>query len=284
MTNNLIVPGTQSGLQTMIDLFNAIVGGPPAFGGFAAGTLALRRIYIPGYITPVYTEGAQVGVNKGMVNSVRGMQVFVQPYPNMLAGDLIEVFYGTSNIAAVKVSVREEQLGQNIETYIPAKKVLEGVHDLYYVITRAGSTNKESSLVLKVLARLKYPGGNDPEPDRPGHYKLLPPFLTSPPIGGVVGEEDFKDFLDGELYGVEVTVPAYPNMREYDTIRLSWAARSSSTSCNLTRWATTSSSRWMPSSSTRPATAKSWCLCTGSGTKCSIPQATGHCAVTSRYR
>lgn len=137
MTNNLIVPGTQSGLQTMIDLFNAIVGGPPAFGGFAAGTLALRRIYIPGYITPVYTEGAQVGVNKGMVNSVRGMQVFVQPYPNMLAGDLIEVFYGTSNIAAVKVSVREEQLGQNIETYIPAKKVLEGVHDLYYVITRA---------------------------------------------------------------------------------------------------------------------------------------------------
>ncbi|WP_146095013.1 hypothetical protein [Pseudomonas sp. BRM28] len=222
MTNNLIVPGTQSGLQTMIDLFNAIVGGPPAFGGFAAGTLALRRIYIPGYITPVYTEGAQVGVNKGMVNSVRGMQVFVQPYPNMLAGDLIEVFYGTSNIAAVKVSVREEQLGQNIETYIPAKKVLEGVHDLYYVITRAGSTNKESSLVLKVLARLKYPGGNDPEPDRAGHYKLLPPFLTSPPIGGVVGEEDIKDFLDGELYGVEVTVPAYPNMREYDTIRLSW--------------------------------------------------------------
>lgn len=222
MTNNLIVPGTQSGLQTMIDLFNAIVGGPPAFGGFAAGILALRRIYIPGYITPVYTEGAQVGVNKGMVNSVRGMQVFVQPYPNMLAGDLIEVFYGTSNIAAVKVSVREEQLGQNIETYIPAKKVLEGVHDLYYVITRVGSTNKESSLVLKVLARLKYPGGNDPEPDRAGHYKLLPPFLTSPPIGGVVGEEDIKDFIDGELYGVEVTVPAYPNMREYDTIRLSW--------------------------------------------------------------
>lgn len=222
MTNNLTAPRTPSGLQTDIDLFNAIVGETPAFGGFAAGTQALRRIYIPGYITPVYTEGAQVGVNKGVVNSVRGMQAYVQPYQNMLAGDLIEVFYGTSKIAAVRVNVSEGDVGKNIKTTIPAKNVLEGVHDLYYVVTRAGSTNKESSLVLKVLVRLKFPGGNDPQPDYPGHYNLLPPFLTSPPIGGVVGEEDIKDLLDGELYGVEVTVPKYTNMRQYDTIRLSW--------------------------------------------------------------
>ena len=211
-----------SGLQKMIDSFNARFGSSTAFGVFAADSLALRRIFIPGFISPVYTPGAQVGVNKGMVNAVRGLQVYVQPYANMLAGDLIEIFFGDNRLPAAKVNVLEEQVAENIEAFIPARKVVAGVRDLYYVVTRAGSTNKETSLVLKVLVRLLLPGGNDPEPDRPGHYNLLPPLLTNPPNDGVIGEEDLLDPVEGEPYGVDVTIPAYPNMRMYDTVHLSW--------------------------------------------------------------
>ncbi|MBV6286143.1 hypothetical protein [Pseudomonas aegrilactucae] len=215
-----------SNVQQLIDSFNAIFAEPaPRFSMFAAGTQALQRIYIPGYVTPIYTPGAQVGVNKDMVNSVRGLLCVVQPYDQMKAGDAIEVFFGDPRVAAVRFSVLADQVGNNIEFYIPAKKVLAGIRDLFFVVTRAGATNKETSLTLKVLVRLVAPGGNDPQPDRPGHYNLLPPQLVNPPADKIVHEEDFQEIVgeDGEpALGMNVIVPAYPNMRAYDTIQFSW--------------------------------------------------------------
>lgn len=187
------------------------------------GNNIIRRIYIPGAVNieDLSTPGAQAGVGKHLVNSVNGMLIVIQPYPEMSGGDAIEVFFGDTRLPAVTVRVEERQVDQNIEAFIPANKVLSGLRDLYCFVTRTGSSNREKSLVLKVLVRLVFPGGNDPEPDRPGHYNLLPPRLTVPLADGMIGENDLVD-ENGEDVGIRVTIPAYPNMRMYDTIEFSW--------------------------------------------------------------
>lgn len=215
-----------SSLQQMIDDFNAQLS-PPAtlrsFSATAASTNTIRRIYIPGavQIDDLSTPGAQAGVGKHLVNSVRGMLIVIQPYAQMSAGDSIDVFFGDTRLQALTVRVLEAHVGQNIEAFIPASKVVAGLRELYSVVTRVGSANKEKSLVLKVLVRLVFPGGNDPQPDRPGHYNLLPPTLTDPPADGIIGEEDLVD-ENGDDIGVRVTIRPYPNMRMYDTCEFSW--------------------------------------------------------------
>lgn len=228
MTNDVSTPEAEgaSSLQQLIDSFNAQFSPPAGLSSFATTAAAIntiQRIYIPGAVesADLSTPGAQAGVGKNLVNSVRGMLIFIQPYPQMSAGDSIEVFFGDTRLAALTVRVLAEHVGKNIEAFIPANKVVAGMRDLYSVVTRVGSANKEKSLVLKVLVRLVFPGGNDPQPDSPGHYHLLPATLTNPPADGLIGEEDLVD-ENGDDIGVSVTLPAYPNMRMYDTIQFSW--------------------------------------------------------------
>lgn len=219
-------------LKEMIEAFNqqlartstGILGANPADDG------TLERIYIPGGVMPLQTSGAQVGVNFNMTHaSTGGLLIIVQPYDNMREGDWIEVFWRGTEGAVASDSVKTGQPGQLFAMYVEAKEVpgfvrpaseptpeqITGVvSDLWFRVTRASNGNLAYSKRLSVLSRLVFPGGNDSEPDRPGHYNLLPP-VAAVPASGVIGEAEARA-------GVKVSIPAYRHMRAFDSIRLSW--------------------------------------------------------------
>ncbi|WP_252089048.1 hypothetical protein [Pseudomonas sp. MWU13-3659] len=219
-------------LKEMIEAFNQQLARTSTgiFGANPADDGTLERIYIPGGVMPLQTSGAQVGVNFSMAHaSTGGLLIIVQPYDNMREGDWIEVFWRGTERAVASDSVKPGQAGQLFAMYVVAAEVpgfvrpaseptpeqITGVvSDLWFRVTRAGSGNRENSKRLGVLSRLVFPGGNDSEPDRPGHYNLLPP-VAAVPASGVIGETEANA-------GVKVTIEAYPHMRAYDSIRLSW--------------------------------------------------------------
>lgn len=178
-------------------------------------SLALDALTIPALIYPVQTPGADGGLNANALHSHEsGLLVQVLQYTNMRAFDWVDVFWGDDAVSVASALVTEEHAGSNFPMFIAADKVPEGLHELFYVVTRAGSGNKERSLSLNVLVRRDLPGGIDPEPDLDGHQRLVPaePEL---PASGIIDEEAARN-------GIKVTITAYPNMREYDRITLSW--------------------------------------------------------------
>ncbi|MCO7521028.1 MULTISPECIES: hypothetical protein [unclassified Pseudomonas] len=232
--NNLVAvqPEGDYSLQDLLDAFNKLRF-PPSIN--AAGTL--QRIFIPRQVYPLRgTLGAHVGVNYHMVKAgVYGLEIIVQAYPEMNQGDRIEVFWRDPSqpVATGIVGPPPDagktpvsgQPGAHFFLDVAAEKVpgfvrpgadpspeqIEGVvSELWHRVTRAPSGNTEESLRLNVLSRMVEPGGVDPEPDRPGHFRLLPPQATVPPEG-VTGQQD-----------INVTIPAYLYMRAYDLIVLSW--------------------------------------------------------------
>lgn len=205
-------------LDEMIKAFNQQLATQEMsmFSVGGAGLAALERIYIPGQITSVKTPGVQVGVNYNMAHTnARGLLIIIQRYSNMRIGDWIEVFWGDDTLPVASDRLQtQEQVDQLFPMYVPSEKVKEGVFDLWCKVTRAGGGNEDKSTPLSVLSRLIFPGGTDPEPEKPGHQHLVPPKAKVPP-SGVIGEDEAKA-------GVEVEIEVYPNMREYDQIRLSW--------------------------------------------------------------
>jgi len=181
----------------------------------ASEILMLDPVEIPGIIRPVQTEGAYGGVNHHLINvNTSGLVISIPTYVNMQENDSIEVFWGDSGVPVATGLLPPTNIGRPFAMFVRANRVPEGVHDLHYSVTRAGSGNSEESTPLGILVRTLFPGGTDPEPDAPGHQNLLPPEPELPP-SGIIDEEAAKN-------GVKVTVPGYPNMRVFDTITLSW--------------------------------------------------------------
>lgn len=181
----------------------------------AGDSLAFDPLYIPALIQPLQTPGADGGLNYAALHSnASGLLVIIQQYSNMRVGDWIEVFWGDDEVSVASAAVLDGQVGVNFPLFIEAIKVLEGLHQVHYTVTHAGSGNEESSLPLSVLVRRDQPGGIDPEPDQPNHQNLAPP-EPELPSSGIIDEEAARN-------GIQVTIQPYPNMREYDRITLSW--------------------------------------------------------------
>lgn len=221
----------EGSLQDLLDAYNKRRFTPSIND---AGTL--DRLYIPRHIYPLKTEGADVGVNLFTVQAgIKGLEIIVQVYANMAMGDRIDVYWLNPNLPVASGVVgpppadgqvpQPGEPGAHFFLYVAADKVpgfvrlgttpspeqIQGVvSELWYTVTRAGSTNTESSKRLNVLSRMVQPGGVDPEPDRPGHYRLSPAQVAVP-AEGVTGQKD-----------IEVTAQPYLYMRAFDLIWLSW--------------------------------------------------------------
>ncbi|MFJ4376565.1 hypothetical protein ACIP1T_28610, partial [Pseudomonas japonica] len=177
--------------------------------------LNLDLLLIPGLIVPVQTEGADGGVNYGMlISNENGLLVQVQPYLNMEEGDWIDVFWGDPDSPVAGDRVLDENVGDKFGLYISADFIPDGISDVWAKVTRSGGGNGGESLPLAVLVRTVLPGGIDPEPDVPGHQALPAPEPELPP-SGIIDEEAAKN-------GIKVTIGNYPNMRVFDTITFSW--------------------------------------------------------------
>ncbi|MDU9393604.1 hypothetical protein [Pseudomonas sp. zfem002] len=177
--------------------------------------LNLDPLLIPGLIVPLQTEGADGGVNYGMlISNENGLLIQVQPYLNMQEGDWIDVFWGDASSPVAGDRVLDEHVGDKFGLFISADLIPDGISDVWARVTRSGGGNGGESLPLAVLVRTVLPGGIDPEPDVPGHQALPAPEPELPP-SGIIDEEAAKN-------GVKVTIDGYPNMRVFDTITFSW--------------------------------------------------------------
>ncbi|MDU9393607.1 hypothetical protein [Pseudomonas sp. zfem002] len=177
--------------------------------------LNLDPLLIPGLIVPLQTEGADGGVNHGMlISNENGLLVQVQPYLNMQEGDWVDVFWGDPDSPVAGDRVLDEHVGDKFGLFISADLIPDGISDVWARITRSGGGNGGESLPLAVLVRTVLPGGIDPEPDLPGHQNLPAP-EPELPTSGIIDEEAAKN-------GIKVTISAYPNMRVFDTITFSW--------------------------------------------------------------
>lgn len=184
----------------------------PSVTSRALSIAALRRVYIPGAVQGL--EGADVGVNYYLTQLNRQhLAVFCQAYPDMAAGDFIEVFWAReldSAVAVVTAYVREDQVGQHIELLIPAGRLVEGFAQVWCSVTRAVTGNADSALPLSVFYKRSLPGGPDREPDFNWHSELLAPVVPRVITADSLGEY------------VTVGIDAYPYMRVNDQVYLSW--------------------------------------------------------------
>ncbi|MEO3722964.1 hypothetical protein ABHN98_00360 [Pseudomonas syringae] len=186
------------------------------------GVLAIDPLYIPGQIPEIHdADGTpnpdRVGVNRSMITSnAKGLLVDVFSYLNSKAGDNIRIY--TSLNPGTPLLSFNLQAGQENEishVFIPAHLLLMGFQTIWYVIIR-NSNNWGESVHLPVFIRILTPGGTDPRPDSPGHYRLLAPTLLNVPAGGVTLE------LAQSEKGVQLSIPAYLNMRPWDVIPFFW--------------------------------------------------------------
>lgn len=186
-----------------------------------AKVLALSPLLIPGQIPAIHDlDGApnanRFGINRSMCTSnAKGLLVELLPYLNAQEGDNILFFSSLNRIELWSFNLPAGQENERSHVFLPGHLLVQGFQTLHYEVMR-GSQNIGSAPPLDVFIRFLMPGGSDPEPDRPGHYRLLAPRLLNVPAGGITRE------LAESAEGVQFAIPAYPNMRQFDSITLSF--------------------------------------------------------------
>ncbi|RON69186.1 hypothetical protein [Pseudomonas fluorescens] len=182
---------------------------------------ALSPLFIPGQIEGIRNvDGTpnpnQFGINRSMCTSnANGLLVNVFPYLNAQANDNVRIFTSQDPVPLLSFNLREGQQNETSNVFLPGHLLKQGYQTLHYVVMR-NSTNIGTSDLLPVFFRFLLPGGTDPQPDRPGHYRLLAPRLLNVPAGGITRQ------LAESADGVQFAIAPYPNMRQFDQITLSF--------------------------------------------------------------
>nr|WP_315405080.1 Ig-like domain-containing protein [uncultured Pseudomonas sp.] len=195
--------------------YERLCGGAQAFG--TLGAPPLPPLFVPGAV--LLDDTADIGINRMLVQPApQGLIVQVQPYPDMLAGDIMEIFLHLEGQAGQAGPVKTATLGKGregrvISLIVPAEKVEQGRLELYWRLTRAalqGEVSREvlTSAPLSVLCVLSLPAGPDLAPDEPWHSELHAPRVADQITTAALGEF------------VQVSIDPYPSMAAGDTLRL----------------------------------------------------------------
>lgn len=144
-----------------------------------------------------------------------GLKVFVEPYVRMQTGDLIEVFWNGSAMpsASAVVDTVDMRVGLNI----PESQIQAGRVSPYYHITAPSGANSDSPS-SDIWVKLDIPGGANPELGKQENRNLAAPIV--PPDVAQSGVNKTR-----AQSGVEITIPPYPNMAEYDRIEFWWGGQ-----------------------------------------------------------
>jgi hypothetical protein len=163
------------------------------------------RPMILGARWPIHS--ADVGIDNAEVwEPDDGVIVIVPFYTGMAKGDKLHVVWGSDFV--FKTVTDADVSNQYVSLVVPSNKVKEGKVDVRYFVQAKKTMG--GSEALSVLVRYGQPGhdGNG-EPT-----ELQAPSITKP-ANNKVGKDEAES-------GVEVTVPAYKRMAEFDTISLFW--------------------------------------------------------------
>lgn len=179
------------------------------------GTMAVSSIpplFVPNAIMLEHT--ADIGINRALVQPApQGLLVEVQAYPDMQAGDVIEIFLHAQSLATAPAPVKTATLGVgreglNIALYVPEQSVEQGELYLYSRVHRAGTSEVEESPQLTVWCKLSLPAGPDLVPNEPWHSGLHAPRMLE-----CINAQNLGDF-------VQVSVEPYLDMAAGDLVRL----------------------------------------------------------------
>jgi YVTN family beta-propeller protein len=182
--------------------------------------LSLKELDIPGRTGPVSQTPLIWGINRGaLLNNfpLQGLLCRAGPWGTMNIGDILRIFLATNVQVGLEI-VSKDEVNTELQMFVEAKHLLEGVHDISYAVTRLGQT-EEPSEVMKVRVKLTRPGGPDTTAD-PGHPGLV---MSIP-------EEILKGGIDEDNVGAGVAItiskadgaPPYLFASAGDKIQLMW--------------------------------------------------------------
>lgn len=198
------------------DTFNRAYGEKhPAVSGLRRMRMSvptLPPLFVPNAI--ILGDEADIGINRALVRPApQGLLIEMQAYPDMRAGDVIELFMHPQALITPPTPVKTATLGIgregiNIPLYVPAQLVEEGRLVLYGRVTRAGTQEVEETPRLSVWCKLSLPAGPDLRPDDPWHSELSAPQVLQRIDTATLGEF------------VHVSIAPYPGMAEGDSLWL----------------------------------------------------------------
>ncbi|UST61756.1 hypothetical protein NF673_13945 [Pseudomonas moraviensis] len=180
----------------------------------------LQELKIPGRTGPVSSTPLRWGINlaAAKLNFPRqGLLCQAGPWGTMGNRDSLRILRDSDLQIALKI-VDEDAVGTELQMFVEARHLTEGMHTLSYTVTRLGGT-PEPSEVMQVLVKLTLPGGPD-HSEGPGHPGLV---MSIP-------EDILKDGVhqDNVDAGVSITLgkadgsPPYPFAAAGDTPQFSW--------------------------------------------------------------
>lgn len=167
---------------------------------------AFTHPYIPDAVWPLKTKGAELGISGDLIHEgADGLPIVIPASAHVQEGDVIKVYWDEEQVWTHKV--RPGQVGQTLTFNIPSQDIPTGITELYYSVTRAHTDVEVRSARLNVLVRFNYPGE-----DASRHDELSAPHAS-------------HDTLDVDSKGVQISIPVYAKMRQFDRIHLSWSGR-----------------------------------------------------------
>ena len=165
----------------------------------------LPRPMILGATWPI--NSADVGLDNAEVwDPDDGIVIIVPLAADIVPGDRIELRVGRRT-ARGPISAQDVQNGY-ISTGAASRAIPEGRFDISYTLYHGDTASASRTLsVLALFGQPGHEGSGTPS-------ELQAPTITTP-ASGHIGQRE-------AAAGVEVTIPAYPRMRVFDTISLFW--------------------------------------------------------------
>lgn len=150
----------------------------------------------------------------GLAAINNGLNVFVDAYSSMDSGDKVEIFWNDTITPLGVIVVTSETVNQRLELTLPEATFTDGIVEPFYRIKRISGAELESRK-RTIRVKLKGPGGRNPDPTSDYNANL-----RAPQLSGNVAKNGVD--ADQAAKGVDVTIPPWPNMTEYDRIDFRW--------------------------------------------------------------
>ncbi|AZZ76244.1 hypothetical protein CCX46_14155 [Pseudomonas sp. RU47] len=180
----------------------------------------LKELDIPGRTGPVSPTPLIWGINRGALldNFPRqGLLCRAGPWGTMGLRDSLRILRDADVQIGLEI-VDKDEVDTELQMFVEAKHLPEGMHAISYAVTRLGGT-PEHSEVMQVLVKLTLPGGPD-HSEGPGHPELV---MRIP-------EEILKDGVHQDNIGTGISIalgkadgsPPYPFAAAGDMPQFSW--------------------------------------------------------------
>ncbi|MFK8331702.1 hypothetical protein M2D63_016980 [Pseudomonas sp. BJa5] len=160
-----------------------------------------------------HPDGLHGGIGKpGLENDPKGLQVIVEPYLGMEAGDEIQIYWGdeATPVTPFPYVVKPEDRHELVFIYVPPGRIPNGNSKVWFTV-RAANGNDYASAQLFIKVKRSLPGGPNPNPGSPHHTGLMFPII--PP--GIIDWNAAQE-------GISVSVYPWRFMEVGDRLNLSW--------------------------------------------------------------